>query len=177
VKFIKLSIGLLLLFAVVPLAMGQSVKIGIVDLNKALNESEEGIRSKNILESEGRQKQKEFKLAQEDLRKQYQTIQDNLLMTAEAKQKKGAELRQEEQALVQKGRQFEQEIRQRERQFTAEIFKELRAVIRTVAKREKFDFVLERNFVESILYMTNETSDLTQKVIDHYNSLKSQKSE
>lgn len=174
-KLFKLTIGLLLIVFAVPMAMAQTVKIGVVDLNRALNESEEGIRSKNILEAEGRQKQQEFQLAQEDLRKQFQALQDNLLITAEAKQQKEAELRKEEQALVQRGRQFEQEIRQKERQLTAEIFKELRAVIRTVAQREKLDFVLERNFSEAILYMNHDVIDTTEKVIDHYNSLKSQK--
>ena len=32
-------------------------EIGVVDLNQALNQSEPGIRSKNILERRGRQKQ------------------------------------------------------------------------------------------------------------------------
>ena len=34
-----------------------SIEIGVVDLNEALNQSESGIRSKNILERRGRQKQ------------------------------------------------------------------------------------------------------------------------
>ena len=37
-----------------------AMKIGVVDLNRALNESEAGIRSKNVLETKGRQKQQEF---------------------------------------------------------------------------------------------------------------------
>ena len=47
-----------------PPAVGASpawaVKIGVVDLSRALNESEAGIRSRNVLEARGRQKQKEF---------------------------------------------------------------------------------------------------------------------
>ena len=45
-----------------------AMKIGVVDLNRALNESEAGIRSKNVLETKGRQKQQEFKLEEEELR-------------------------------------------------------------------------------------------------------------
>ena len=41
------------------------MKIGVVDLNRALNESEAGIRSKNVLETKVRQKQQEFKLEEE----------------------------------------------------------------------------------------------------------------
>ncbi|GIT71160.1 MAG: hypothetical protein Ct9H300mP28_09740 [Pseudomonadota bacterium] len=46
-----------------------SIEIGVVDLNEALNQSEPGIRSKNILERRGRQKQQEFKLKESELRK------------------------------------------------------------------------------------------------------------
>ena len=45
-----------------------AMKIGVVDLNRVLNESEAGIRSKNVLETKGRQKQQEFKLEEEELR-------------------------------------------------------------------------------------------------------------
>ena len=45
-----------------------AMEIGVVDLNRALNESEAGIRSKNVLETKGRQKQQEFKLEEEELR-------------------------------------------------------------------------------------------------------------
>ncbi len=151
------------------------LKIGFVDLNRALNESETGIRSKNLLEAEGRQKQQELKLEQEELQKNVQELRDNLLLKPEAKHQKEVALKQQEQALVQKSRRFEQELRQKERQFTEKIFKELKAVIRTVAKKEKFDLVLEKNAAEVILYMSNTTADLTEQVIDHYNSLKSSK--
>ena len=46
-----------------------AMEIGVVDLNEALNQSEAGIRSKNILERRGRQKQQEFKLEESELRK------------------------------------------------------------------------------------------------------------
>lgn len=150
-------------------------KIGVVHLNQALNNSEEGIRSKNVLESEGRQKQKELQLEQEGLKQQAIALRDNLLLTAAAKKQKENDLRAQEQALLKKSQQFEQTIRQRERQMTLQIFKELKAVIRTVAKKEKYDLVLEKTASEIILYMNNETVDLTEKVIDHYNSLKTPK--
>ncbi|MBF0286229.1 MAG: OmpH family outer membrane protein [SAR324 cluster bacterium] len=150
-------------------------KIAVVDLNRSLNESEAGIRSKNLLEAEGRQKQQELKIEQDELRKNAQELRDNMLLKPEAKQQKESALKQQEQSLVQKSRRFEQELRQKERQFTEKIFKELKAVIRTVAKKDKFDLVLEKNAAEIILYMNNTTTDLTEKVIDHYNSLKSSK--
>ena len=83
-----------------------------------------------------------------------------------------ARLQQGQQALRAKVQQFEQQLRGEERRFTEEIFRELKGAIRTVSIRDKYDLVLEKNAAQVILYMKQETTDFTQKVIDHYNSLK-----
>ncbi len=64
-----------------------ALEIGVVDLNRALNESEAGIRSKNILESRGRQKQQEFKLEEEELRKLAEELRSS--SSSRAKKKGG----------------------------------------------------------------------------------------
>ena len=65
-----------------------ALEIGVVDLNEALNQSEAGIRSKNILERRGRQKQQEFKLEESELRKLADDLRNNPLLTAKAKSSK-----------------------------------------------------------------------------------------
>ncbi len=152
-----------------------ALEIGVVDLNRALNESEAGIRSKNILENRGRQKQQEFKLEEDELRQLAEELRSNPLLTPKAKKRKEQELQSRQQALREKARQFEQQLRGEERRLTEEIFKELKSAIRTVSIRGKFDLVLEKNAAQVILYMKEETTDITQKVIDHYNSLKQTK--
>ena len=152
-----------------------ALEIGVVDLNRALNESEAGIRSKNILESRGRQKQQEFKLEEEELRKLAEELRSNPLLIPKARKKKEDELQSRQRTLREKAQKFEQELRSEERMFTEQIFKELNGAIRTISLREKFDLVLERNAAQVILYMKEDTIDLTQKVIDYYNSLKQSK--
>lgn len=150
----------------------QTIKIGEVDVNRALNESIAGIRSKDQLEAESREKQKELQLKQEELQNLADEIKNNMLMTPETKNQKEEELRRKDQALRQESREFERQLRNRERQMTGEIIQELRTSIRTVARQEKLDLVVEKSFLDVILYMKYETTDLTNKVIDHYNSLK-----
>ena len=152
-----------------------AMEIGVVDLNRALNESESGIRSKNVLETKGRQKQQEFKLEEEELRQLVEELRSNPLLTPKAKEQKQQQLQQGQEALRTKVQQFEQQLRGEERRFTEEIFRELKSAIRAVSIREKFDLVLEKNAAQVILFMKEETTDLTQKVIDHYNSLKASK--
>ncbi len=147
------------------------LNIALVDLNRALNDSEKGIKSKNLLESRARQRQEELKLEQEELQKLADDLRNNLLLTPEAKKQKEQQLKQREQVLRQTTRSLERELRREERRLTEEIYNELKPVIRTVAMREKFDLVLEKNASEIILFMNQDMTDLTQKVIDYYNSL------
>jgi Skp family chaperone for outer membrane proteins len=77
-----------------------------------------------------------------------------------------------QQQLREKVRSIEQEMRLEERRLTEVIFKELKTVIRSISIKEKLDLVLEKNAAQVILYMKEDTTDLTQKVIDEYNALK-----
>ena len=149
-----------------------AMEIGVVDLNEALNQSEAGIRSKNILERRGRQKQQEFKLEESELRKLADDLRNNPLLTSKAKASKEKELIARQQQLREQGRKVEQEMRAEERRLTEIIFQELKTVIRSIAIKEKSDLVLEKNAAQIILYMKQDTTDMTQKVIDAYNSLK-----
>ena len=166
------------LFAIFALAsfsmftQASAFEIGVVDLNQALNQSEPGIRSKNILERRGRQKQQEFKLEESELRKLAEGLRNNPLLTPKAKANKEKELIARQQQLREKVRSIEHEMRLEERRLTEVIFKELKTVIRSISIKEKLDLVLEKNAAQVILYMKEDTTDLTQKVIDEYNALK-----
>ena len=149
-----------------------AMEIGVVDLNEALNQSEAGIRSKNILERRGRQKQQEFKLEESELRKLADDLRNNPLLTSKAKASKEKELIARQQQLREQVRKVEQEMRAEERRLTEIIFQELKTVIRSISIKEKLDLVLEKNAAQIILYMRQDTTDMTQKVIDAYNSLK-----
>jgi len=167
----KLLIILLGFFLYLP-SIVYSIEIGIVDLNEALNQSEQGIRSRNILERRGRQKQQEFKLEESEIRKLAEDLRNNPLLTPKAKTNKEKEVISRQQNLREQVRKFEQEMRLEERRFTENIFREIKTVIRKISIKEKLDFVLEKNASQIILYMKQETRDITQKVIDAYNSLK-----
>ena len=131
------------LFAIFALAsfsmftQASAFEIGVVDLNQALNQSEPGIRSKNILERRGRQKQQEFKLEESELRKLAEDLRNNPLLTPKAKTNKEQDLIARQQQLREKVRSIEQEMRLEERRLTEVIFKELKTVIRSISIKEK----------------------------------------
>ena len=168
-KYLLQITTILFLFSV---SQAFSIEIGVVDLNEALNQSESGIRSKNILERRGRQKQQEFKLEESELRKIADDLRNNPLLAPKAKADKQQELITRQQQLREKVRAFEQEMRLEERRLSEAIFKELKTVIRSISINQKLDLVLEKNAAQVILFMKEDTTDLTQKVIDDYNTLK-----
>ena len=168
-KYLLQITTILFLFSV---SQAFSIEIGVVDLNEALNQSESGIRSKNILERRGRQKQQEFKLEESELRKIADDLRNNPLLAPKAKADKQQELITRQQQLREKVRTFEQEMRLEERRLSDAIFKELKTVIRSISINQKLDLVLEKNAAQVILFMKEDTTDLTQKVIDDYNTLK-----
>ena len=99
-------------------------------------------------------------------------MRNNPLLTAKAKSSKEQELIARQQQLREQVRKVEQEMRLEERRLTEVIFQELKTVIRSISIKEKLDLVLEKNAAQIILYMKEDTTDMTQKVIDAYNSLK-----
>ena len=99
-------------------------------------------------------------------------MRNNPLLTPKAKKDKQQELITRQQQLREKVRAFEQEMRLEERRLSEAIFKELKTVIRSISINQKLDLVLEKNAAQVILFMKEDTTDLTQKVIDDYNTLK-----
>ena len=99
-------------------------------------------------------------------------MRNNPLLAPKAKKDKEQELITRQQKLREKVRAFEQELRLEERRLSETIFKELKTVIRSISINEKLDLVLEKNAAQVILYMKEDTKDITQKVIDEYNALK-----
>ena len=99
-------------------------------------------------------------------------MRNNPLLAPKAKKDKQQELITRQQQLRENVRAFEQEMRLEERRLSEAIFKELKTVIRSISINEKLDLVLEKNAAQVILYMKEDTTEITQKVIDEYNALK-----
>ena len=104
-------------------------------------------------------------------------MRNNPLLAPKAKKDKQQELITRQQQLRENVRAFEQEMRLEERRLSEAIFKELKTVIRSISINEKLDLVLEKNAAQVILYMKEDTTEITQKVIDEYNALKNSANE
>jgi outer membrane protein len=170
-KFLVPALSVIALAGAGTVAAAQSLKIGYVDLQRALNESEAGKHAKE------RFKVQVDKL-QVDLKKQKDAI-DSL---KEQLEKKSSVMQEEQARNLQKDyekrmRDFERsykdsqaELQQKDNELTVELLKELQVVIEAFGKENGFSIILEQSS-SSVLYGSPEL-DLTEQVIARYNARK-----
>jgi len=152
----------------VPSVWGQErVKIGFIDIQRAISESTAGKRAKDKFQSQ-------VKKAEADLLKEKQEL-ERLKSDLD---KKGPLMKEEERRSLEADLQRryvnyqrtmgdqQQDLRQKEGALTADILKELEKIVNEVGKTEKFTLILERN---QILY-SDQGIDVTNKVIELFNS-------
>jgi outer membrane protein len=145
----------------------EKVKIGFVDVQRAITESNAGKRAKERFQAQ-------VKKAEADLLKE----KNELERLKSDLDKKGPLLKDEEKRNLegdlqrrfvnyQRGMQdLQQELRQKENEMTGDILRELEKIVSEVGKAEKFTLILERN---QILY-SDQGIDITNRVIEVYNS-------
>jgi len=143
------------------------VKIGFIDVQRAISESQAGKRAKDRFQAQ-------VKKAEADLLKEKQELER---LKSEL-DKKGPLLKEDERRNLEGDLQRryvnyqrtmtdqQQELRQKEGEMTGDILKELEKIVNEVGKAEKFTLILERS---QILY-SDQAIDITTKVIDVYNS-------
>ncbi len=145
------------------------VKIGFVDLQRALNEVEEGKSAKAVLKRDFDEKQKQLDVKKTEFDKLKADFdKQSVVMADQAKRDKAAELDRKAMALQQTFVQLQKELSEREREATRGIFDKMAAVTREIAEADGFTVVLERN--DSGLIYAPPSLDLTNELIRKYNA-------
>lgn len=144
----------------------QEVKIAYVDLQRALNEVDEGAAAKAALKREFDAKQAELDRRQNELK----ALKDELdargmMMTQEAKQEKAAELQRKLMEVQQLYLQLQQELSQKEAQATSGIFAKMGTLLETMGRESGYTLIVEKS---AVLY-AKPSLDLTNELIRRYN--------
>ncbi|MBI2712636.1 MAG: OmpH family outer membrane protein [Bdellovibrio sp.] len=146
-----------------------AVKIGTVDMQKALQTVEMGKRAKAQLEKDFNFKNEELQRKKKAFDKKREEFEKQALaMNQEAAQKKQAALQAEYLGLQQEMARSQMEIQQKERDLFQPIFAKLKTVIEATAKKHQFTMVLEKGDTpvptSSVLFSLPE-NDVTSEVI------------
>jgi outer membrane protein len=153
---------------VAPFAAAQEIRIGYVDLQRALNECDAGKKAKEEFK-------RQVDRLQGDLEKQKQQLES----LKEQLEKKALVMKEEERRNLENDyrkrlRDFERsykdsqgELQMKDNELTGDILRELQKVIQAYGQREGYTLILE-NSSATVLY-SSQDADLTDRVIEQFN--------
>ena len=163
-------VSALLLAATAPTIYAQTTRIAVVDLQRALNETEDGRRAKARLKRLFEKRQQELDKTQNSLKVQKEQIEQ--LIASKAPQK----TIQERAATYQKAlielqstyMEYQRELAEQEGTLTREIIARMERILRRIGQSEGYTLIVERN--EGGVVWVPSNLDLTDQVIQRYNA-------
>ena len=147
-------------------AWGQELKVGFVNLQKAISQSQGGKSARQKFQAALKDKQEALLKEQTAIEKERRDLQKQAVLMKESERAK-AQLRFQRRVrdYEREKRDVQEELALREREITDEILKDLQKIVAEVGKTGKFTMILERS---QLLY-TDKGTDITDEVIRLYN--------
>jgi outer membrane protein len=155
------------LFAMPSVASAQTMKIGIVDFQAALNDVEEGKKARKVLETRFEEK----RLGLEARRTELESLRENLeaqkaLLSEDALRGKEAEFNTMAVEFQQDMMEAQQEMSLMEQELTGSILEKLLNVAQAIAKEQSYTLVVEAQAV----VFAQDSLDITSQVVARFNT-------
>jgi outer membrane protein len=165
---VKYWLVLLLTLLCVPAVGAQDrVKIGFIDIQRAISDSNAGKRAKERFQAQVKKAEAELLKEKTELeRLKADFDKKGPLMKEEERRSLEGDLQRRYVNYQRTMTDQQQELRQKEGALTGDILKELERIVNEIGKSDKFTLILERN---QILY-SDQGIDVTNKVIEVFNS-------
>lgn len=145
-------------------------KIAVVEVQRCISETAEGIKAKKDLESAFTKSQAKLDRKTKDLQKKVEDLQAKAAMLSQEElQRRQAELMEKEAELQQLYAQLQEELGTKEALLTEKIYKKVADIVKDIAKEEGLQVVLVRS--EATVLYVNPKLDLTNRVIVAYDKL------
>jgi outer membrane protein len=162
-------LGVLILLAFAAAARAAEIKIGFVDMQRALNECDEGKEAKGVMQGEYQKFQDEIAQRRKDLQALKETLQSQGVMLSEkGRKEKERKYQNKLKEFKRWGEDRQGELKRKEMEITNATLKGLAAVVKKLGEEEQFSLILERN--EAIILYGSKAIDLTDRVIQIFNS-------
>jgi len=147
-------------------ASAQNMKIGYVDVQRAVQEVEEGKAARSRLQTELAQKRTDLDKKRADLEKMKADYDKQApVLSEDAKRQKQEQLQKAFVDAQTAAGQMQEELSGKEQEAMQSISKRLLQVVAEVSDKENFTFVLDK----SALLYAPAASDLTNEVVRRYN--------
>lgn len=150
---------------VAPLASAQA-KIAVVDVNRAVSSTEDGLRAQATLKKVFDSRQVELNKKQNDLQKQRDDIEkQSKVLSKEALSKRMEDWQRQMLELQQVFVEYNKEIEKKQKEITDPIVDKMLAVVKRIATTDGFDVVLEK----ATAAYARADLDITDRCIQMYN--------
>ncbi|GAB5046382.1 OmpH/Skp family outer membrane protein [Thermodesulfovibrio sp. TK110] len=149
------------------------LKIGVVDVFRVLNESDEGKKAVGQLQNMVEERQKIL----EEKQKKIQSLKEELekkrsVLSEDARKSKEDEIDRLSRELQRTAADYQVELQKKQNEITQSMFKEIKQLINEYAQKEGYSLILEK--AEQIILFTTPEVDITDKIISLYNQKTSQ---
>ncbi len=156
-----------LLGVATPRAAHAQAKIAAVDTERAVMETEDGLRAQATLKKLFDSKQRELDKKQEELVKEREDIEKQRdVLSKGALTKRADKWQRDMMQLQQKFVEYNQDIQKKQGELTQPVFQKTMNIIRRLATQEGYDVVVDK---KAVPYVRSDL-DLTDRVITMYNS-------
>ncbi len=149
-------------------------KIGIVDLQRVLDQSSAGKIANAEIKKQGKEMETKLKEKGAEIEELRERIErEALVMSKEMREEKERDIRIKINDFKSLERKFKQDMQILNRKFTKQIHQETVELVKEIGKTEGYLLVIEKTVV---LYSPN-TIDITDKLIQKYNASLAQKAD
>jgi outer membrane protein len=164
-----LVLALTVLFIQLGVSAVEPIKIGVVDFQRCIQESNEGKRIDESLKNKQAEMQKEVdKKRQELIDMQKDMDKQNLMLSMDAKNEREKEFEKKQRDLQYLMQDLNEEYKKLQTDARISILTTINGVVDTIAKQQKFDLITER---ANIMYFAKEL-DITDQIITELNKIK-----
>jgi len=141
-------------------------KVAVVDTQRAMMETEDGLRMQANLKKVFDTKQQELERRQQDLERERADIEKQQdVVSEQAIRRRAEEWQREMMALQQMSVTYNQELQKKQAELTQPIIEKTMGIIRRIATSEGYDMVVDKQVVP----YSRSDLDLTDRVITMYN--------
>jgi outer membrane protein len=154
-----------------PAAAREDVRIGYVDLQRAIFSSNPGKEARRSLDERTDKLKKDLEKKQEEVRTiKAEFDKQSAILSPDARAEKERDLQRRIRELERLKQDSEDELNRRDQELSKRILGEVREVVRQIGGKGNYTLILERN-AAGVLYAANGV-DLTEEVIKAYNASK-----
>jgi outer membrane protein len=167
-------LGIVFLWTAAPSWASEALKIGVIDLQKCIQQSEAGKKASKGLQEKADRIKKDLETRRDELKKMSEEFsKKSNVLSADAKREKEKELIRKDEDLRELVRKKEEEMHKDEYNAMQPLLTELFEVTKKLAKDEGYTLILESK--SGVVYFNKPIEEITDKVIKLANEPKKEK--